>query len=353
MFESAAIHVPQHLTDLCVAYNPRDDGYIRGILFPRKDVQHETDLIAQVNTADTLRLYDMDVSGRGEMIEVQYRTKADIQYRCKALAAKAELNPKDMKNADAAYRHEKRMTRQALISVGLRMEALALSTSNEGLRDSSVYASGNVQTFDASTRWDSFGSTDSDPIGDLLAAIAAVRIKTGTSAGAKSRSGQGLVKLFMHEFSWMALKDNLQYSGFMSASFSSGHRILTKEILAGLLEIGADDIHIVSARYTSSKQGAATDSFTSFIGNDVIVAMTDSDPENDQALGHELVFDGLAGEDPFLVTKWPQYGVGPYQRTEWVGVSCMVDYKVTNPNAGFLLQGVINSSDSKYQGEVG
>src|SRR5579885_3198010 len=124
-FDSGSIHVQQHLTDLCVAYNPREDGYVRGVFFPRKDVQHETDLIAAVNTADTLRLYDMDVSGRSDIPEVQYRTKADT----------------------------------------------------------------------TSTRWDSFGSPDSTPMEDLMAAVRTVRIKTGTSAGAKSRSGQGLIKL--------------------------------------------------------------------------------------------------------------------------------------------------------------
>src|SRR5579885_321049 len=325
-FDSGSIHVQQHLTDLCVAYNPREDGYVRGVFFPRKDVQHETDLIAAVNTADTLRLYDMDVSGRSEIPEVQYRTKADITYTCKPIAAKAELKPKDMKNADAAYRHEKRQTRQALISVGIRMEKLAFDT----LRSTGTYGS-NYTTYTSSTRWDSFGSPDSTPMEDLMAAVRTVRIKTGTSAGAKSRSGQGLIKLAMHEYTWMVMQQSESVRSFLSATYGgAGTRILTKKVLAEVLEIGEDDIHIVSARYTSSQQGAATDAFTSFIGNDVIIAMVDSDAENDQAFGHEFVFDGLAGEDPFLVTKWPDFGKGVYQKIEYVGVSCMVAYKSTN-----------------------
>lgn len=347
-FESGAIHAPQHLTDLCVAYNPREDGYLRSVLFPRKDVSHETDLIPSISTADTLRLYDLDVTGRGEIPEVTYRTGADISYVCKPIAAKAELNPKDMKNADAAYRHEKRQTRQANLSVGIRMENLAIK---QTARSTSVLT--NFQTFTASTRWDSFGSADSDPIADLIAAVAFVRIKTGTPAGAKTRDGQGLVKVSMHEYTWQALRKNKNVSLYLSATFGSGAaRVLTKKLLAEILEIGEDDILITSSRYTSSQQGAATDAFTSFIGSDVIVAMVDTDPENDQALGHEFVFDGLAGEDPFLVTKWRQQGVGVYQYTDFVGVSCMVDYKVTNPNAGFLLQGVINSADAAYHGEI-
>jgi hypothetical protein len=308
---------------------------VRGVFFPRKDVSHEVDLIPQISTADTLRLYDMDTSGRGELAEV----------------GKAELNPKDMKNADAAYRHEKRQTRQGLISVGIRMEKLAF----DQLRDTSVMT--QFQTFTSSTRWDAYSSPDSTPIEDLQAAVRGVRIRTGTAAGAKGRDGQGLIKIAMHEYAWMALQQNDAVRAFISASIGgSGTRILTKKILAESLEIGEADIHIISARYTKTPQGtpAADETFTSFIGDDVIVAMCDSDAENDQALGHEFVFDGLGGEDPFLVTKWTQFGVGVYQRTEWVGVSCMVDYKTTNAaSAGFLLKGVIDKTLPIYGGEVG
>lgn len=346
MFETSAIHVPQHLADLCVAYNPRDDGYVRSILFPRKDVSHETDLIAQVNTADILRLHDLDISGRGEMPEVLFRTKADIQYRCKGIAAKAEINPKDVKNADVAYRFEKRQTRQALLSVGIRMEYLAIK---QTARSTSVLT--NYTTLSGGTRWDALGSSDSDPIGDLKAAVAGVRILTGTAAGAKSRTGEGMVKVIMHEYSWLALQRNSAVRLYISASFGSpGARILDKEMLAKILDIGTDDIVIISARYTSSQQGATTDTFTSFIGPDVIVAMVDSDPENDQALGHEFTFDGLAGEEPFLVTKWRDFGKGVYQATDWVGVSCMTDYKVTNPNAGYLIQSVIDPTNTTTYG---
>jgi hypothetical protein len=349
MFESGAIHAPQHLQDLCVAYVPRDDGYIRGMLFPRKPVEHETDLIAQINTADTLRLYDLDISGRAEMAEVTFRTAADITYRCKAIAAKAEINPKDVKNADAAYRFEKRQTMQALISCGIRMEYLAVK---QTVRQTSIMTQ-NV-TLSGGLRWDAYGSPTSNPIGDMKAAIALVRIKTGTSAGAKSRTGEGLVKIFMHEYTWLALQQNQAVALYISASLAgSGQRILTKKILADVLDVGEEDIVIVSSRYTSSQQGAAADAFTSFIGSDVLVAMVDSDPENDQSLGHEFVFDGLGGEDPFLVTKWRQQGVGVYQYTDFVGVSCMADYKVTNALAGFLIKSAIDASDtSSYHGEV-
>ena len=351
-FASGAVHAPQHLVDLAVAYNPSEDGYVRNAVFPRKDVSHETDLIPTVNKADTLRLYDLDVSGRGEIPEVTYRTGADKTYLCKAIAAKAEVNPKDVKNADAAYRHEKRQTRQALVSVGIRMEYLAV---NQTLRQTSVMTQN--KTFDADTRWDSFDSPDSTPIEDLQAAVRVVRITCGVSAGAKSRDGQGVIKVIMHEFNWMTLCQHPNVIDRVRFNTGQTGAILTKDVLAKMLEIEPDDILIVSAQYTRSLQkpaGATGDYYKGFVGSDVIVAYTDSDPENDQALGHEFVFDGLAGEDPFLVNKWREQGKGVYLYTDWIGVACMADYKVTNENAGFLLQGTILATDTtRYGSQAG
>jgi hypothetical protein len=347
-FEQGAIHAPQHLVDLCVSYNPNPDGYIRGHFFPRKDVSHETDLIAQVNKADTLRLYDLDVSGRGEIPEVTYRTKADLTYQCKPIASKAEINPKDVKNADAAYRHEKRQTMQAMRSDGIRMEYLAV---NQTLR-TTANLGGNFITYTSTNRWDSFGSPSSTPIEDLQAAVRLIRIRTGMSASATVRSGQGRIKIAMHEYTFMTMQQSESVRSFLSATFGgSGARILTKKILAEVLEIAEEDILIVSAQYTSSQQGPGeTPAFTGFISSDVIIGMTDTDPENDQAVGHEFVFDGLGGEDPFLVNKWREMGKGVYTYTDYVGVACMVDYKITNTDAVFLLQGVVDKTNTARYG---
>lgn len=343
--ETSAIHVPQHLVDLVVAYNPSSDGYIRNLVFPRKDVQHEVDLIPTIDTAATLRLHDIDVSGRAEIPEVSLKIGADLQYRCKGIAAKHEINPKDVKNADVAYQFEKRATRQATISVSLRMEHLAVK---QTLRNTAVMT--NYVTRSSGSRWDDFGAGGSDPIGDLLAAVSAIRIKTGTPVGGR---GDGTkIRVFMHQYAWNALIRNQAIGYYLAQSPGSPLRLLTRQILGEILELPAEDIVVTSSRYTSSQEGAATDTFCSFIGSDCVVALCSSDPENDQALGHEFCFDGLAGEEPFLVTTWRQQGVGVYQYTDWVGVSCLTDYKITNPLAGYLIQSVIDPTNSAYGGEV-
>lgn len=339
-FDSGAIHAPQHLADLCKAYDPGEDGYLRNEFFARKDVSKVTDLVPTISKADTLRLYDLDVTSRSKVPIVTYRTGADITYRCKAIAARSELNPQDMKNADAAYRHEKRQTKQALIAVGQRMEYLAV---NQTLRQTSVLTNNRTLSGGAGNRWDNFNSADSQPIEDLQAAVNVVRIKTGKSASRKSR---GKIKIAMHQYTWMTLCQHPNVLSRVAYNTGQTGAILTREVLAKMLDVEADDIIASAAQYTSSVQGASTDAFLGFMGSDCVVAMVDDDAENDQALGHEFVFDGLAGEDPFLVKQWREEGVGPYLFTDWTGVACMPDYKVTNVDAGFLFKSVIDSSNT-------
>ena len=257
------------------------------------------------------------------------------------------MNPKDTKNADAAFRHEVRQTKQARTSVGIRMEYLAL---NQTARQTSVMTQN--KSYDADTRWDAFDSNDSTPIEDLQAAVRVVRIKCGVSAGATSRDGQGVIKVIMHEFTWMTLQQHPNVIDRVRFNTGQTGAILTKKILAEMLEVAEGDILITSAQYTSSVQGpGVTAAYKAFVGSDVIVAYVDSDPENDQALGHEFVFDGLAGSEPFLVNKWREQGKGVFLYTDYIGVACMVDYKATNAeNAGFLLEGVIDASDTTRYG---
>jgi hypothetical protein len=339
-FSQSRLHVAQPLVDLCVAYKPEEDDYIRNVFFPRKDVQHLTDKVRQISKGDILRLYDLDAAGDGEVREVQYRLAADITYLCKIIAAKARITSIDGKNADAALQHEMRQTKQALTSVGIRMEHLAV---NSTLRQTSVMT--NNDTLASGERWDDFGATGSKPIENLKAMIAQVRRKTG-------KRKKGKIKVAMDQMVWdLALSQHPDVLSRITFNPSGTGAILTQAILAEMLGIAEEDIVISGAQFTDSDQGD-TDVFHSFLGGDVIVGMVDDGGLDDQALGHEFVFDGLAGEDPFLVRKWRDEGEGAVG-TDFVGVACAADYKVTNPDAGFLLKSVVDVTAEQYDGLLG
>lgn len=342
-FSSGAIHVARPLVDMCIAYKPDEDDYIRNKLLPQRPVQHDTDKIWQVSTADTLRLYDLTADDFSDVPTVTYRTNGQATYTCQPFAAKAGLSPREMQNADAALKHEMRQTRQALISLGIRMEYLAI---NQTLRSTSVMT--NYETLAAGERWDNFSSASSQPIEDLQAAMALIRVRVGR--GRKKVNGPGpKIRIAMGEFTAMTLQQHPNVLSRLSFNPSGTGAVLTQKILAELLGMSEEDITVTAAKYTSSQQGE-TAAYKTFLGSDVILSYCDdADPDNDQCLGHEFIFDGLSGEDPYLVRRWRDENKG-YAGVDYVGVAAMTDYKVTNADGGFLFKAVLDTSDTERYG---
>ncbi len=342
-FSSGAVHVAQPLVDLCQAYKPDEDGYIRSVFYPRKVVQHDTDKVWKVSKADTLHMYDLDASDNSVVPRVTYRTNGTYTYNCQPFAAAAELSPMEMKNADTALKHEMRQTKQALVSMGIRMEKLAVAQ----LRDTAVMTA--YESISGGARWDEFSSTSSQPIEDLQAAIEQVRTNVGKTAGKIGGSG-GRIHIGMSNFTGMVLRQHPNVLSRLTWNPSGTGAILTQKILAELLQVGEEDIHITSNHYTSAQQGE-TAAYKQFIGSDVVVAyVDDSDPDNDYSLGHEFVFDGLDGDGSFMVRRWREENKG-YAGLDVVGVAAVVDYKPTNPAlAGFLFKTAIDSSNSDDYG---
>ena len=339
-FSSGTLHVPQALVDLCVAYTPDEDDYIRNLFFPRKPVQHDTDKIRVIDKAEQLRLYDLDMAPNAVAPSIEYRVGANLTYQCQPYSGRAPVNSYEIANADAALQHELRQTRKVLTAMGIRMEYAALQT----LRDTSVMTSNETLSVGAGNRWDNFGSSSSTPIEDLQASVSQVRIKTG-----RSRK-KGRIKVAMHEFVWMSL---MQHPNVIQrAIFTGGPGAqLTEAILAGWLGIQAADIVVTAAQYTSSAQGAATTTYSSFIGPDVIVAFVDDGGLDDYCLGHEFVFNAMGGDEPFFIRKYrvEQEGIAGL---DYVQVATSAQYKATNAaEAGFLIKSVLDTTNTaRYAG---
>lgn len=342
-FATGAIHVSQPLVDLCLSYKPDEDDYIRNVFFPRKPVQHDTDQVWQISKQDILRLYDLDASDHAATPTVTYRTNGTYTYTCQPFASKVVLSPREMKNADAALRHEMRQTKQALISMGIRMEYLAV---NQTLRSASVMT--NNETLTAAERWDNFSSTSSQPIEDLQAAISQIRVRCGVGRKKVEGTGGGRIKIAMSEYVAMTLQQHPNVLSRLTWTPNGTGAILTQKILAEILGIAEGDVYITANQYTSSQEGE-TAAYKLFLGSDVILGYVDSDPEYDYALGHEFIFDGLNGEQPFLVRRWRDENIG-YQGVDYIGTGCVTDYKVTNTDAGHLFKAVLDTSDTDRYG---
>lgn len=342
-FSTGAIHVAQPLLDLCIAYQPSEDDYIRNEFFPKKAVQHDTDKVWTVSKADTLRLYDLDVTDVSSIPIVTYRPSGTVTFTCQPFAAATVITPHETKNADVALRHEMRQTRQALTALGIRMEYLAV---NSTLRNSSVLT--NYDTLSGGTLWDNFSSASSSPIENLQAAISLIRVRVGRGRR-KIESGGGRIKIAMSEFTALTLCQHPNVLSRLTWNPSGTGAVLTQKILAEILGIREEDIIITAAQYTSSQQGQ-TNAFKLFMGSDVVVAyVDDANPENDQCLGHEFAFDGLSGEDPYLVRRWRDENAG-YAGVDKIGVACVTTFKPTNVDAAFLFKTVLDTTNTDRYG---
>ena len=328
------LHTPQPLVDLCTAYDPSESGYIRGEFFPRKVVPHNSDYIRGIDKGQMLRLYDLTMSTNGIAPSVSVGISANQQYNCKPFAARASISAYDTANADAALQFPMRATKQALISVGQRMEYLAVST----LRDAAVIT--NNTTLAAAQYWDNYASVDSDPINDLTAAVDLVRIRCGKA--------KGRVKVSMHQLVWSRVKQHPNVIARLVFTGGAG-AVLTPAIFAGMIGLnGPEDLIITSAQYTDSVEGE-TSTFRAFIGPDTIVGFAEDGGLDDYSLGHEFAFNGMAGDDPFFVRQYRVEQEG-MTGTDYVQVATSVDYKVTQVDAAYLIKVCVDVSNTALYG---
>jgi hypothetical protein len=333
-YSSAVLHTAGPLVDLCIAYDPSEAGYIRREFFPLKPVAFATDYIRAIDTASMLRLIDGDMSTNTLAPTVSFQIGANQQYTCVPYAFRSPVSAYDVANADAALQFQMRATKYCMQMMDQRMEYAAVVSK---LINTSVMTS--YETLTAAERWDNYGSTSSDPIVDLQAAVAQVRVKVGKP---KAR-----VKVAIHQYVWNAIRNHpsvlqrVVYSGGAGA-------VLTKEVFAGMIDLNsADDLVITVAKYTSSKEGETTATYASFIGANAIVAYVDDGGLDDFCLGHEFAFNGMNGEAPYFVRQYRVEEQG-ISGTDYVQVGTSIDFKATNAsNAGFLFTAVVDTSNTE------
>jgi len=328
----ANLHVAQALTDLAIAFRPSEDGYLRDKFFPRKDVSHTTDKIRQISKANLLSLHDLKVGNDGRIPEVQYRLDSDLTYNCVAYGAEAVVGNQDAGNADAALQHEQEQMFTALQSVTTALEYEAVKNT---LRSTSVLT--NYSTASAGTRWDNYGSATSDPVSDLLYACTQVRSRCG---------GKEVNRIAMSEMTWNVIAQHpntllrCQLTGKPGA-------VITPAILAGILRVQESAFLITAASYNTGLLGAAAPAFRYFLGSDVIVAHVEEGSTRSYSLGHEFAFSGY-GSAPVVVVKYRDERRGGLLGADIIRVGSIVDFKVTQPDAAFLLKTVLDVTSTAY-----
>jgi hypothetical protein len=335
-FAQSNLHISRPLSDLVISYDPAQDGMLRNFFFPRKPVDKLTNQIRQISKADLLRLYDMKAASDSKVAEVQFRTDSTLTYNAQPYAVQAVLSELEELNADEELQYEQRMTMQAFSSMSVNLEYQAI---NNVLRSTSVMTQNSTSS--AAARWDNYTSSSSDPIADLLSAITLVQLQTGKKFN----------RLAMGQYTWRKLQQHPNVLSRVQFQTGSAGSILTTKILADILDIegGESNIMISPATYTYTRQGE-TNGFRQFIGSDVLIARVEDPSLSDFGLGHEFAFSGFNG-DGFAALKIPDPTRGVLG-AELLKIVSMVDYKVLNPTAGYLLKGVLNTGAAEYNGFI-
>ena len=83
----------------------------------------------------------------------------------------------------------------------------------------------------------------------------------------------------------------------------------------------------------------------SFIGADVVLGHVEDGGLEDYSLGHEFAFNGYNSE-PRVVLTYRDNTKGLGQ--DVIKVASIVDFKVTQPDAGFLAKGVVLKTAAEY-----
>lgn len=332
------IHVNRPLSDLVIAYTPSANGFLRDKFFPRKLVAHTSDQIRSISRDQLLRIYPMITGPAGRVTQVQFGTDATQTYNCNTFSLEATLDNFERQNADSELQYDKRQMQAPLLALSLGLEKVAIT---DTLRSTSVLTRNSV--LPTAAYWSNYNSQSSDPIDDLMVACQTVMTQTGHKANVISMDVMVWKKLAQHP--------NVLSRSPVHVAGSSGAIMtirLLEEILATWLEPGS--IQITAQRYNPNNEGAAG-AIKSFIGSDVIVAYADSPSSASYGVGYEFAFNGLVGSDPFLVLQYQDLNRGPLG-SDVLRLVASVDYKVTNPNAAYLLKGVVDTTLTEFGSQL-
>lgn len=330
-FNQSQLHVSRPLTDLVVSYDPNQDGFIRSKFFPRKPVGNLANQIRQISKGDLLRLYDGKVGADGRVHEVQFRLDTTLTYSCIPYAFQAVLDNLEAQNADGELQYEQRQAMAANAALQNSLEYVAVK---QILRDTAVMT--NNTTLSGGTLWDNYSSATSQPLDDMIAACQLVRMRTGKNVN----------NISMSEITWNVLAQHPNVLSRMPVHTTGPTgAILTVKILEDVLRVDPGSINVTTATYNSAKQGE-TAAYKSYIGSDVLVARTENPSLSDFGLGHEFAFSGF-GSDPVAVFKYPDNLRGALG-ADIIKVVSMVDFKVLNADAGYLIKTTLDTTKTAY-----
>jgi hypothetical protein len=356
MFQGNALHPSVPLTQYAIAWKPREkDWFFTSRFLPYLTVQKDRDLVRTVDKGRMLQIYQA-VAGTGQTKApvVEFGIGPNKAFQCTPFSLDGMINHYDRKRADDVLQYEKR-------AVAAPRFALAQYLEKQGaaiLTDPSQYA-GNTKALTSTELWDDYDSNDSDPIEDLIDLLMAVNNEEGVKCN----------ELSIDKLVWRVISQHPKVRA-RAAVHAEGRPlgIITVEDLEKILEpyLEKGSIKIVAGRYNAAEDpgqnpdGTSTTQtdLRSFIGANVIAAYVE--PPSVESIGFGYTFavaglgseDGRGGNEPMAVLEYEDNSIRPIGGTRLTLVSS-VDQRIMYPSCGYLLRGVVDTTNARYFNKAG
>jgi hypothetical protein len=329
------VHANKRLTDISLRF-PAEFVSIRSRYFPRKSVDHLSDLIVRWNKANILRLDEMSPLGDDDLPpEMEVVLDADDAYLCRVFGVRAPAKEITRRNADPALDYDVERSISAKQRLDIRLEYLYVK---QTLRDPTRM---NVEVLTPDQRWDNPTAGNSLPVTKGRAVVAAIKYLNGGNPP----NNVSLTTFTMNAI--LANEETKDYTKFNVVSPSQP--IPDTATLEKLWNLPPGSVVISDATYNAAKADAPPQ-YKTFIGSSVIFGYTTPPGLRTYGLGVGFSFSGYSA-DPMAIIRVPQYDRGIIPGED-IRAFSIVDPHILMPDSGYVLEGCIDVTNPKYKGLV-
>lgn len=317
------VHVDAILSNISVAYIPKQEMYIASRVFPQVPVDHQTDKYWKYTKADWFRDEARRRADASESSGSGYTLGTD-SYSCDVYAHHKDIGDKTRANADKGLNLAEDATRFVTTRLLLRQELQFVSdafTTGVWGTDVTGATTGNGTT--TRTYWSDYAN--SDPIEDVEDAKETILKNTGYMPNVLVIGYQVWRKLKNHPL----FVDRIKYTS---------SEAISKQIIARYFEV--DEILVAQSIYVSSKEGASTDTFAFAFGKSALLMYRTPNPGLlEPSAGYTFVWNGVSGNLglPVAISSFRM----EHLKADRIEGECAWDNKIVATDLGYFFSGIV------------
>jgi hypothetical protein len=324
------------LTNLVTAFPDSDDEIMSDFL-PPVPVEHMTDFYYGWSKSRDLELLSTTPLGDDDKIpEKIIALVADQKYQCQTFAVQAPAGRISTMDAAPQLNYKQRLALAAARALRLVLRQQAV---NNTLRDSNQIT---TVSYASDRQWDNPGGGNSTPIVDLEQYVNQVENTCG-----KRPNRIGMVREVA-----TAIRNHPDTIDRIKANKNEG--IMGMSWLEEAIDVPKGTIKLYNAQYRAVRDGQATTASGSFkknLGPDVLIAFVEPPSLEHAGLGVTFAFGGFSPDAMAIVNAYDDMrgALG----TDYQRAVSIVDFHITNSDAGLRLAGVVDTTKAIYKGYLG